>query len=88
MAFVLRRMFAICVAALLMLSGCKAALQAEGEMITSENFITIIEKEIIEKDPFRTDAFANYGTGNSSWNLTPLFELYKDQIVDNQTLLG
>lgn len=36
-----------CVAALLMLFGCKAALQAEGEMITSENFIKIIEKEII-----------------------------------------
>jgi hypothetical protein len=88
MAFVLRRMFAICVAALLMLSGCKAALQAEGEMITSENFIRIIEKEIIEKDPIRTDALENYGTSNSSWNLTPLFELYEDQIVDNQTLLG
>lgn len=88
MAFVLNRIFAICVAALLMLSGCKAALQAEGEMITSENFIGIIEKEIIEKDPLRTDAFASYRTSNSSWNLTPLFELYEDQIVDNQTLLG
>jgi hypothetical protein len=40
-------MLALCVAALLMLFGCKAALQAEGEMITSENFIKIIEKEII-----------------------------------------
>ncbi len=88
MAFVLRRMFAICVAALLMLSGCKAALQAEGEMITSENFIRIIEKEIIEKDPLRTDAFANSRNGYWAWNLTPLFELYEDQIVDNQTLLG
>ena len=88
MAFVLNRIFAICVAALLMLSGCKAALQAEGEMITSENFIRIIEKEIIEKDPMQTDAFANYRTGYWAWNLTPLFDLYEDQIVDNQTLLG
>jgi hypothetical protein len=30
-----------------MLLGCKAASQAEGEMITSESFIKIIEKEII-----------------------------------------
>lgn len=35
----------------------------------------------------QTDAFANYRTGYQAQNLTPIFELYEDQIVDNQTLL-